>query len=123
MAAAEESTEGSCLEQNRLPSESVEHLPDVHKRKIENPQHSPRSEEHPSVSIEQTRNDQSGKEDSAPCAQTEGRIRRKEEEQTGRFPKRNFFYEQRNRQQPAFPQQRLELIDDVKKADEKEHSH
>src|SRR6185312_5773933 len=66
--------------------------------------------------------DQSAKNHAGPSTQCESCIRRKEEEQAGGFPKRNFSHKQRNRQQSALAEQRLELVNYIEKADEEEHS-
>ena len=112
--AAKEDRVEPRFEQDGLPAESVEGLADIDEGNVEQPQRRPYGRrEQCRVTIGNAGNHQAGEHDSEPGRDGEYGVLRREVKEARGFTKWDLADPVGDRQQSAFPGQRLELIDGV----------
>src|SRR5262245_38001701 len=115
---SKEDGEEARLEQQRLPSEPVENLTDVHKRQVEEPQRGPSGGGYQRPPLEDAGEESDRDSDSEPGGKSKRSIARREIKETGTGLERDLTYESGHRQQSALAEERNELISGTKKRDQ-----
>src|SRR5581483_3686949 len=102
--AAKENRKEAGFQQNRFPSETVERLPHIDEREIDQINGAPNHDREPRVARGDPANHKTRQNNADPRRKSKGNIARPPVKQTGRFTKRNLFDPERHWQKTVLAQ-------------------